>query len=119
MMMRLTNGEQVLISVRYDVPHAEPHTDESVSMSPVSYTDLRQNLASFMDEVCDSRAPLVITRQKGRSVVMISQEEFESMVETLHLLRSPANAAWLLESIAQADAGNVVERNIAVARDIE
>lgn len=88
-------------------------------MGPISYTDLRQNLASVMDEVCDSRAPLVITRQKGRPVVMISQEEFESMVETLHLLRSPANADWLLESIAQANAGNIVERDIAVARDTE
>jgi antitoxin YefM len=81
-------------------------------MGHVSYTDLRQHLAQYMDEVCDSRAPLVVTRQNARSVVMLSLEEYESLQETLHLLRSPANAEWLLESIAQADAGKVVERDL-------
>ena len=82
-------------------------------MGHVSYTDLRQNLARYMDEVCDSHAPLVVTRQNARSVVMISEEEYESMQETLHLLRNPANAAHLLESIAQADAGQGVPRGLA------
>jgi len=81
-------------------------------MGHVSYTELRQNLATLMDEVCDSRAPLVVTRQGGRSVVMLSLEEYEGMEETLHLLRSPANAAHLLESIRQAEEGRLVERDI-------
>lgn len=82
-------------------------------MGHISYTELRQNLARVMDEVCDSHAPLVVTRQNARSVVMISEEEFESMQETLHLLRSPANAAHLLESLAQAKAGQVEPRDLA------
>ncbi|WP_298379040.1 type II toxin-antitoxin system prevent-host-death family antitoxin [Azospirillum sp.] len=81
-------------------------------MAHVSYTELRQNLAGLMDEVCDSRAPLVVTRQGGRSVVMMSLEEFEGMEETLHLLRSPANAARLLASIQQAEEGRLVERDL-------
>ncbi len=81
-------------------------------MAHVSYTELRQNLAGLMDEVCDSRAPLVVTRQGGRSVVMMSLEEFEGMAETLHLLRSPANAARLLASIQQAEEGRLVERDL-------
>lgn len=81
-------------------------------MGHVSYTELRQNLAKLMDEVCDSRAPLVVTRQGGRSVVMISLEEFEGIEETLHLLRSPANAAHLLESIRQAESGQLIERDL-------
>lgn len=81
-------------------------------MGYVSYTELRQHLARFMDEVCDSGAPLVITRQNARPVVMLSLEEFESIEETLHLLRNHANAARLLRSIEDADAGRLVEHDI-------
>jgi antitoxin YefM len=78
-------------------------------MSHVSYTELRTHLAKYMDEVCDSRAPLYVTRQNARSVVMLSADEYEGMMETLHLLRNPANAGRLLASIAEADAGKFTE----------
>ena len=78
-------------------------------MSHVSYTDLRANLASYMDAVCDNRDTLVVTRQNARSVVLMSEDEFASMMETLHLLRSPANAARLFRSIEEATAGNLEE----------
>ena len=75
-------------------------------MSHVTYTELRQNLARYMDEAVESGAPLVITRQSGRgNVVMMSEAEFEGWQETVHLLRSPRNADRLLQSIAAADAG--------------
>jgi antitoxin YefM len=76
-------------------------------MSHVSYTELRANLASYMDEVCDSRTPLFVTRQNARSVVILSEDEYEGILETLHLLRSPANAERLLRSIATANSGGV------------
>jgi antitoxin YefM len=78
--------------------------------SHVTYTDFRERLAAYMDQVWDSRAPLHVTRQGGRSVVVISEEEFEGWMETVHLLRSPANARRLLESIAAADSGKLEER---------
>jgi antitoxin YefM len=79
------------------------------TMSHVSYTDLRANLATYMEAVCDSRDALVVTRQNARSVVLLSEDEYESMMETLHLLRSPANAARLFRSIEEAAAGNLEE----------
>ena len=85
-------------------------------MSHVSYSELRANLAKYMDEVCDSRGSLHITRQNARGVVMISEEEFESIMETLHLLRSPANAARLLRSIEEADKGELVEHELLEGR---
>jgi antitoxin YefM len=85
---------------------------EEKSMNHVSYTELRANLAKYMDDVCDNRDALLVTRQNARSVVIISEEEYEGMIETLHLLRSPANAARLLRSIADADAGNLEEREL-------
>lgn len=75
----------------------------------VSYTELRANLAGFMDEVCNSRDALLVTRQGARSVVMISEEDYEGLMETVHLLRSPANASRLLESIEQANRGELTE----------
>jgi antitoxin YefM len=72
-------------------------------MAHASYTQFRNNLASYMDEVCDGRAPLVVTRQNARSVVLMSEEDYDGLMETVHLLNSPANAERLLRAIADAD----------------
>jgi len=81
-------------------------------MDVKSYSHVRQNLATVMDEICASREPVVVTRQNAGSVVMISLDEFNAMEETLHLLKSPKNAERLLKSIADADAGRVVQRDM-------
>jgi antitoxin YefM len=88
------------------------YVSKGLEMSHVSYSELRKNLAKYMNEVSDSRAPLHITRQNARTVVMVSEDEYEGMVETLHLLRSPANATRLMKSIRQADAGKLRERKV-------
>jgi antitoxin YefM len=81
-------------------------------MTHVSYSELRANLAEFMDEVCNTHAPLLVTRQNARSVVMVSEDDYEGLMETVHLLRSPANATRLLESIAQANGGALTEHEV-------
>ncbi len=81
-------------------------------MAHVSYSELRNNLASYMDEVCDDRAPLLVTRQNARSVVLMSEDDYEGLMETVHLLKSPANAARLLRSIKEADEGKLTERKL-------
>jgi antitoxin YefM len=78
----------------------------------VSYSDLRNNLASYMEEVCNSRAPLLVTRQNARSVVIMSEADYEGLMETVHLLNSPVNAARLLRSIKDADRGKLKKREI-------
>jgi antitoxin YefM len=82
----------------------------------VTYTDFRGRLAAYMDQVCDSCAPLHVTRQGGRAVVVMSEEEFDGWMETVHLLRSPANARRLLESIALANAGKLDEHDFIETR---
>jgi antitoxin YefM len=72
-------------------------------MPHVSYSELRNNLATYMDKVCDDKAPLVVTRQNCRSVVLMSEDDYEGLMETLHLLKSPANAERLLRSIKDAE----------------
>ena len=74
-------------------------------MAPVSYSEFHGNVAAYMDQVCDDHAPLVVTLQNARSVVLMSEEDHEGLMETIHLLKSPANAERLLRSISQADQG--------------
>ena len=81
-------------------------------MTSVSYSDLRQNLAKYMDQTVNDREEIFVTRHGSESVVMMSAAEYRSMMETLHLLSSPANAKDLMESIAQADAGRLAEHEL-------
>ena len=73
-------------------------------MKAISYTAVRENLASTMNQVCDDREAVVITRKRDQSVVMISLEEYDALLETSHLLRSPANARRLLDAIESLNA---------------
>ncbi len=77
-------------------------------MQIVGYGEARQRLAKLMDTVVDDRRPIVVTRQKAPSVVMLSLDEYEAMAETLHLLRSPRNARRLHKAVRDADAGRFV-----------
>jgi antitoxin YefM len=85
-------------------------------MAHVSYSELRTNLASCMEKVCDDRAPLVVTRQNARSVVIMSEQDYDGLMETVHLLKSPANAARLLRSIKDADRGKLKKRETVEPR---
>ncbi len=68
-------------------------------MEAISYSQARQHLAEIMNKVSDDRAPVLITRQKGSSVVMMSLNDYNALEETAYLLRSPKNAKRLMESI--------------------
>ncbi len=81
-------------------------------MDAISYTAARANLATTMQKVCNDHAPVIITRKSEAPVVMISLEDYEAMQETTYLLRSPANARRLLESISELDSGNGQEREL-------
>ena len=79
-----------------------------------SYSELRRNLAAALDSVSADREPVIITRDRGKpSAVLMSLEDFASYEETRHLLRSPANADRLLESIAELERGEGVVRTLA------
>ena len=84
-------------------------------MAHVSFDELHSNLARYLDEVCDSRAALHVTRPDARGVVLVSEDEYEAIIETLHLLKSPANAAKLAQGIAQADSRRMIEHDLPEA----
>ena len=84
----------------------------NVYMDAISYSEARSRLASAMDQVCESHDPIIITRQGGQSVVLMSLEDYEAMDETAYLKRSPKNARRLTKSIRRLEAGAGVELEI-------
>lgn len=81
-------------------------------MDVISYSDARANLKSVMDRVIDDRTPVVITRQKGEDVVMISLSDWNATAETLHLLSTPRNAERLRRSMRELDSDGGTERDL-------
>lgn len=69
----------------------------------VNYTNLRQNLASLLDKVIEDREILIVSRKGKEDVALLAASELSAMIETLHLLKSPANAQKLFAAMARAD----------------
>ena len=78
----------------------------------ITYTEARQNLAETMNRVCDHHEPVIITRQKSPSVVLMSLEDYNAIMETAHLLRSPANAARLRDALQAAESGEFAPHDL-------
>lgn len=81
-------------------------------MDAISYTAARSQLSKTMEQVCEDHAPIVITRSRAPSVVMLSLEDYEALQETAYLLRSPKNARRLLESMAELEQGEGQEKEL-------
>jgi antitoxin YefM len=82
------------------------------NMTAISYTAARENLASTMDRVCADHAPVIITRNRDQSVVMLSLADYEALEETAYLTRNPVNAKRLLDAMEQLESGRGVKRDI-------
>ncbi len=74
-------------------------------MDAISYTAARANLAKTIDKVNEDHAPVIITRQKGKSAVLISLDDFNAYEETAFLMRNPNNAERLLKAVQAVDKG--------------
>jgi antitoxin YefM len=81
-------------------------------MIATNYSEFRINLKKFLDEVEASNETLVIKRGTGKGSVMISLDEYNSLMETVHLLSSRKNADRLYESIQQMREGKTVEKDL-------
>lgn len=81
-------------------------------MKAITYTAARQNLAKTMEEVCKDHAPVIVTRKKSDSVVIMSFEDYSALEETAYLLRSPKNTRRLIESVVQLEDGKGTEREL-------
>lgn len=81
-------------------------------MLAANFTEFRTGLKKFLDNVENNHETLIIKRGAGKGTVMMSLDEYNSIMETLHLLNSKANADRLYESIKQMKEGNVVREKL-------
>ncbi len=81
-------------------------------MQSINYTTFRKNLAKTIDQVNDDHDPVLITRQNGRTAVLLSLDDFRSYEETAYLMKSPKNAERLNAAIADLEAGKGLDREL-------
>lgn len=81
-------------------------------MRVVNFSEARNNLKKVIDKVVDDADYTVIARRDSPDAVVMSLDTFNSMMETVHLLKTPANAAHLARSIQQFRKGKVRPRKL-------
>ena len=81
-------------------------------MDVISYSDTRAHLKEVMDRVVADRAPVVVSRQKAESVVMISLSDWNAIEESMHLLSTKANRIRLMSAIGELDGGKGKARDL-------
>ena len=81
-------------------------------MLAANYSEFRSDLKKFLDNVERNNETLIIKRGKGKGTVMISLDEYNSLMETVHLLSSKANADRLYESIHQMKEGESASKDL-------
>ena len=81
-------------------------------MKAITYTEARENLSETIERVCEDHDPITITKRRDKAVVMMSLDDYESLVETSYLLKVPRNARRLLESIKELEEGGGKARNL-------
>ncbi|MGV8827006.1 MAG: type II toxin-antitoxin system Phd/YefM family antitoxin [Breznakibacter sp.] len=75
-------------------------------MIAANFSEFRTNLKMYLDSVEDNNETLIVKRKSGKGTVMISLDEYNSIMETVHLLSSKSNADRLYESIKQMKNGD-------------
>jgi len=80
-----------------------------IIMIAANFSEFRNGLKSYLDSVEDDNETLIIKRKSGKGTVLISLDEYNSIMETMHLLSSKKNADRLYESIEQMKSGKTVK----------
>ncbi|MEX2516970.1 MAG: type II toxin-antitoxin system prevent-host-death family antitoxin [Gammaproteobacteria bacterium] len=81
-------------------------------MRVISFSEARNRLKSILDQVVNDSDYTVITRRDSENAVVMSLDQFNGLMETVHLLKSPANAAHLSKSIKQYSAGKAKQHGL-------
>ena len=74
-------------------------------MLAVNYTNLRDNMKTYMDKVTDDYETIIVTRKDNKNVVMLSEEAYNNLMENVYVMGNKANYDWLMEAKAQLEKG--------------
>ncbi len=84
-------------------------------MRVINFSDARNQFKQVIDQVVEDADFTVISRRDAQDAVVMSLDTFNSLMETLHLMKTPANARRLETSIAQYRKGKVKARDLSDA----
>ena len=84
-------------------------------MRIVTYSEARSSLKSVLDTVNEDADVTIISRRDGADAVVMSLDHYQSIMETLHLQSTPANAAAMARAVSQDRAGQAVRRELLKA----
>ncbi|MCC6136724.1 MAG: type II toxin-antitoxin system Phd/YefM family antitoxin [Candidatus Contendobacter sp.] len=85
-------------------------------MQVINFSEARKNLKTVIDQVIDDADYTIIARRDAPDAVMMSLDTFNGLMETVHLLKTPANAAHLARSIAQYRSGKLTHQSLVDAQ---
>ncbi|MEV4350747.1 type II toxin-antitoxin system prevent-host-death family antitoxin [Actinoplanes sp. NPDC049596] len=100
-----------VLNARTSIARAVPYSarlSRGIVTAAISAGEARKNLFFLIERVNADHAPIEIVSRRGNAI-LVSQEDWDAMVETNYLLSSPANATWLAESVEQWRAGRATE----------
>jgi len=81
-------------------------------MDVLNYTEFRQNLAKNLDKVNDDAEIVIVSRSKGKNVVVMDLDEYNAMTETIHIIKSEANRRRLQEAIDEMNTGAYISNKL-------
>ena len=77
-------------------------------MLAVNYTNLKENMKSYMDKVTDDNETVVVTRKNNKNIVIISEESYNNLLENIYITSSKDNYDWLMESKKQLEQSSFI-----------
>ena len=86
-------------------------------MLAVNYTNLRDNMKTYMDRVTDDYETMIVTRKDNKNVVMLSEETYNNLMEKVYVMGNKANYDWLMESKAQLERGQFAKHDLIEVDD--
>ena len=86
-------------------------------MLAVNYSNLRDNMKTYMDRVTDDYETMIVTRKDNKNVVMLSEETYNNLMENVYVMGNKANYDWLMESKAQLERGQFAKHDLIEVDD--
>ena len=86
-------------------------------MLAVNYTNLRDNMKHYMDQVTDDYETMIVTRKNNKNVVILSEETYNNLMENVYVMGNKAHYDWLMESKAQLENGHCATHELIEVDD--
>jgi antitoxin YefM len=81
-------------------------------MNAINFSELRKKLKDYLDQVYHDHEPLIVTRKNNQNIVLLSVDDYNSMVETNYLLSNPLNSKRLLKSLEKSRGGKAFKKEL-------